>query len=306
LTGGRAHVAEIAFLGFGVLGAALAGRLVCSGHSVRAWTRPARDAAGAEALSARMSAAGVYPASSVEQAVSGAAGVLAAVPAGASAEVAAAAAMHLGEGALYVDLSAASPAIKRAGAARLAEQGAYYVDVAVLGTVAVTGWATPMVASGEGAAAFRDLATASDLEVRTIDGSAGDAALVKLLRSVYMKGRDALVVEMLLGARRHGLEDVVMDSIGGPGERVPFRSLSDRVMTGLAVHAGRRAEELASSAEVLRQAGVEPIVTEAGAERLRSLGALGLREAFGGERPEDARRVLEAIEERSGEAPADA
>jgi 3-hydroxyisobutyrate dehydrogenase-like beta-hydroxyacid dehydrogenase len=297
-------VADVAFLGFGELGSALAGRLGRTGHAVRAWSRAPCDAAGVEALRARRSAAGVRPAASVREAVSGAAAVLVTAPAGAAEALAAEAGPHLDGDALYADLSAAPPPTKRAGAARLAERGVRYVDVAVLGTVAVSGWATPMLASGEGAVAFRELV--AGLDVRAIDAPAGDAALVKLLRSVYMKGRDALVAEMLLGARRYGLEDVLLESIGGPGEQVPFRALSDRVMTGLAVHAGRRAEELASSVEVLREAGVDPIATEAGAARLRTLAELGLREAFRGQRPENARAVLDAIEERSGGAGVDA
>lgn len=298
-------MADVAFLGFGELGSALAGRLARGGHSVRGWSRAPRDAARVEALRARMSAAGVRPVASVREALPGAAAVFVAVPAGASEEVVAEAGPYLDGDALYADLSAAPPLTKRAGAARLAERGVRYIDVAVLGTVAVSGWATPMLASGEGAVAFGDLAVAWGLDVRAIDSPAGDAALVKLLRSVYMKGRDALVAEMLLGARRHGLEDLVVESIGGPGEQVPFRSLVDRVMTGLAVHAARRAEELASSGEALREAGVEPIVTEAGAARLRRLAELGLREAFRGQRPDDARGVLDAIEERSGGAGVD-
>jgi len=296
-------VADVAFLGFGELGSALAGRLGRTGHAVRAWSRAPCDAAGVEALRARRSAAGVRPAASVREAVSGAAAVLVTAPAGAAEALAAEAGPHLDGDALYADLSAAPPPTKRAGAARLAERGVRYVDVAVLGTVAVSGWATPMLASGEGAVAFRELV--AGLDVRAIDAPAGDAALVKLLRSVYMKGRDALVAEMLLGARRYGLEDVLLESIGGPGEQVPFRALSDRVMTGLGVHAGRRAEELASSVEVLREAGVDPIATDGGAARLRTLAELGLREAFRGQRPENARAVLDAIEERSGGAGVD-
>jgi hypothetical protein len=64
----------------------------------------------------------------------------------------------------------------------------------------------------------------------------------------------------------------------------------------MAVHAGRRADELAMSAQLLRSSAVEPIVTEAGSERLRWIAELGLREHFGGQRPPDPEVVLDAID----------
>jgi len=218
--------------------------------------------------------------------------VISAVPGSASEEVFAQALPLLSDDAVYVDLTAAPPEVKE----RAAERHDAYADGAVLGTVATSGAAVPIAAAGPGAAAFAELAGA--LNVTVLDGApAGTAARLKLVRSVYMKGRDALVLEMMLAARRLGVEDEVARSIAGPGEQVPFTELSERVLRALAVHAGRRAEELDSSAALLRELGVDPLVTEAGAERLRRLADLGLRERFGGERPPDGRATLDAVDE---------
>ena len=89
-----------------------------------------------------------------------------------------------------------------------------------------------------------------------LDGPPGRASLVKLLRSVYMKGRDALILEMLVAARRHGVEDAVLQSIGGPGEQVPFPDLASRVVRSLALYADRRSAELAAAAELLADVNV--------------------------------------------------
>jgi hypothetical protein len=92
-----------------------------------------------------------------------------------------------------------------------------------------------------------------------------------------------------------GVEDEVARSIAGPGEQVPFTELSERVLRALAVHAGRRSQELESAAALLRELGVDPVVTEAGADRLRRIA--GLREHFGGERPADGSTTLDAAED---------
>jgi hypothetical protein len=65
------------------------------------------------------------------------------------------------------------------------------------------------------------------------------------------------------------------------------------VLKALAIHAGRRAEELDSSAAVLRELGVAPLMAEAGAERLRQIA--WLREHFGGERPPTGRATLDEL-----------
>lgn len=290
-------MAVLALIGFGELGSALAGQLARSGaHEVRVLVRPRADPGDDEALGRRIEQVGARRCDSPEQALAGARAVLSAVPAREAGEVLARCAPLLERGACYVDLSSAPVAQKQTGAELLAATGALYVDGAVLGAVAASGAQAPILLSGPGAPVLLELAGQEGLALEVLDAPAGGATLVKLLRSVYMKGRDALVLEMMLAARRYGLERVVARSIGGPGEQVPFSALAERVLCSLALHAERRAEELRASGEVVRAAGVQPRVTLAGAQVLDELGALGLRERFGGERPSAGEEVLRAID----------
>jgi 3-hydroxyisobutyrate dehydrogenase-like beta-hydroxyacid dehydrogenase len=133
--------------------------------------------------------------------------------------------------------------------------------------------------------------------VTAIGLEAGHATTVKLVRSAYMKGRDALVVETLVAARRLGVLDAVLDSIRGPGEEVPFRQLADRLLGGVALHADRRAGELADAAAVLSAAGVEPLLADAGTVRLRRVAASGEAPA---RRPDGLAEFLPLIDARLG------
>lgn len=268
----------IAILGRGELGGALAEAL----HA-RVWTRGRGEALG--------------------EAVAGAACVVSAVPAVAQLELAILAAPHLASGSVYVDPSPLPPEAKEEVERAVSVSGALYADAAVLGTAAADGARVPFLVSGPGAERFRQLAEPHGLVVSALDAPTGAATRVKLLRSVFMKGRDALILEMLLAARRYGLVEPLVESIRGSGEQVPFPDLARRVMTALGIHAERRADELEASADVLRAGGVEPLVTAAGAERLSRLARLGLREHFAGERPENVEAVLAAIEKLSQEAP---
>lgn len=290
-------MALFAFIGFGELGSSLAEGLGRSRvHLVRTYTRERSAPTAAAALESRLRRTAAHRCPSLETAVSGATAVLSVVPAGESRAVAERCAPLLDRGAYYVDLTASAVAEKQAGAALVAQAGALYVDAAVLGTVATSGFQVPIVASGPGARGWKVLVDAEGMVVEVLDAPAGHATLLKLLRSVYMKGRDALILEMMIAARRYGLETRVAESIRGPGEQVPFTALAERVLCALAVHAERRADELLASSEVVRAAGVDPLMTLAGADVLHRLAELDLRERFDRERPSRGDQVLAAIE----------
>jgi 3-hydroxyisobutyrate dehydrogenase-like beta-hydroxyacid dehydrogenase len=290
-------VATFVFIGFGELASALAAAFADArlGPTL-VFSRPRPDPAGAAALRARVEASGAQLVPTLAEAVARADLVLACVPSSAASTVAAEAATVLAPGAVYADLTSAAPEVKERAAHQITRVDGRYADAAVLGAVAASGAQVPIAAAGEGAEAFRGLVAPAGIAVTVLEAPAGAAARLKLLRSVYLKGRDALVAEMMLGARRHGLEQMVAASIAGPGEEVPFTDLAERILRSLALHAGRRADELEASAAVLEAGDVEPAATRGAAERLRRLGALGLRESFDGRRPDSGADVLDRIE----------
>ena len=226
---------SFAFVGFGALAEAFAMGLRDGGAvDVAAFARPCRDAEAARALRRRLASAGVRSCASVEETAKGADVIVAAVPAAAAGEVAAACSSHLRSGALYVDPTPLPPTDKAELAAMLDAAGAQYADVAVMGTVAVDAHAVPMLAAGPGATRWAATVAPFGFRVSHVDGPPGRASLVKLLRSVYMKGRDALILEMLVAARRHGVEDAVLQSIGGAWRTGPLSrtGLAGRPLVG--------------------------------------------------------------------------
>jgi 3-hydroxyisobutyrate dehydrogenase-like beta-hydroxyacid dehydrogenase len=290
----------LTFVGFGELTASWAGALAGRDDlEVRVYARPRPDD---PRRCERSRAAGLDLHADLAGALAGADVVLACVPARASAAVAGACTGLLPPGSLYIDPAPAEPAAKRRLAAEMAAAEVDYADAALLGTVVVSGLELPTLAAGPGAARWAQIAAELGMRVTAIAGDAGRATAIKLIRSVYMKGRDALVLEMLVAARRHGVEAEVIGSIGGPGERVPFEALADRVLGALSVHAGRRADELAESAREIETVDLEPLVTRAAEERLRWMAGLDLGELR--ERREDAAAaVLDAIDASTGGAP---
>jgi 3-hydroxyisobutyrate dehydrogenase-like beta-hydroxyacid dehydrogenase len=105
------------------------------------------------------------------------------------------------------------------------------------------------------------------MPVDVVGNEPGDAAGLKLLRSVFMKGLAASVLESVEAARRRGAEDwlrrEIIEVIGEP--------LLERLLTGSVVHAERRHDEMDAAASYLDELGVEPRIATAAAGRLREL-----------------------------------
>ena len=206
---------------------------------------------------------------SLKTALQGADVVIAAVPGLANLDAALACSSEIGPEVLYVDVSSAAPQRKVDAAAAVDRSGARYVDVAVMGSAASAGISVPVMASGPGAMAWAQAFTPFGARVTVLPGGVGDAARLKLLRSVYLKGRDALLLELLVAVARYGVEDVVLQSMPNQSAAESFEGLVARTMKALDAHAPRRAEELVDASVVLKAVGVDPIMTLAAAERLR-------------------------------------
>ncbi len=175
----------------------------------------------------------------------------------------------LAAGTLYADLNTASPGLKRELAAALTVQ---FADVALIGIVPRTGLATPALASGAGAERFAELFGPLGMPVEVVGQRPGDAAGLKLLRSVFMKGIAAAAIEALEAARAAGAEGRVRADIAG----VLGEPLLERLLSGSRDHATRRADEMRAAAAYVEELGVDPRIASASAGWLDQLRDEGL------------------------------
>jgi len=250
----------VAVLGLGEAGGRLAADLVSLGVDVRGYDPSAVSAPG-----------GVARTDDPMSAVSGATIVLALTTAETALAAAESAFPGLRPDAIYADLNTASPALKGEIAALVATAGARFADVALLGPVPGRGLATPAVASGPGAQAFADAFGPLGMPVRVVSDRPGDAATLKLLRSVFMKGLAASVLESLHAAKAAGHREWLEGEIAG----VIGEPLLERLVEGSRRHALRRVDEMHAARELLLELGVEPRVVAASTVVLEELAATG-------------------------------
>jgi 3-hydroxyisobutyrate dehydrogenase-like beta-hydroxyacid dehydrogenase len=124
--------------------------------------------------------------------------------------------------------------------------------------------ASPMLFGGPHAAEF--LPTARQLGfagASVFSDRVGSAAAAKMCRSVIIKGMEALLGESLLAARRYGVEDAVLDSIGSLLNAADWRIQARYMISRSLIHGRRRAEEMREVARTVVEAGFEPRMSSA-------------------------------------------
>ena len=168
---------------------------------------------------------------------------------------------------VYADLNTAAPALKREIAALVAGTGARFADVALLGPVPVRGVGTPAVASGDGARAFADVLGPLGMPVEVLSERAGDAATLKLVRSVFMKGLAASATESMQAAEAAGCAEWMERELGA----VIGKPLLERLLEGSRTHAARRVDEMEAARDLLLELGVEPRIATASMSLLAGL-----------------------------------
>jgi 3-hydroxyisobutyrate dehydrogenase-like beta-hydroxyacid dehydrogenase len=173
---------------------------------------------------------------------------------------------HLDDGAVYVDMTTADPGDMRA-CAELSQRAAdgrslHFVDVAITGAVNLGGKKTPLLVAGGKAAYVQALFLPFGGPVRVVGEHPGDAASLKLLRSIYTKGMEALAVECLVTAQQMGLREqlyAVLQDI----DDAPLRTLMESMVRTHIPHSARRRNEVLEAQQQMARNGLAPVVLPA-------------------------------------------
>ena len=264
----------ISFIGFGEAGQAIASGLREAGAGrMSAWDILFPQAAGERLRQAR-EAIGVRGSSSAGDAVRDAEIVISAVTAAASVAAAQSVKAHLVGRPFFLDINSVSPGRKQE-TAKLFGEAARYVDVAVLAPIYPARHQTRMLLAGPHAAAVAPILAALGMRATIAGTEVGAAAAIKMVRSVMVKGIEALTLECFLAAARAGVVDEVANSLKNNYPGLDWSKIVPYNLERMAVHGERRAAEMEEVAETLRELGVEPLMTLGTVKRQREMGQVG-------------------------------
>ena len=266
---------RLAFLGFGEAATAIARGLSGSvGLNGAAFDIKLRDPGKRESVEANCGALGVSCCGSPGEAVSGACAVFSLVTADQAVDAAVSVSGCLDGRPWYFDCNSCSPGAKLRAEAVIGSGGGRYVDVAVMDPVHKSLHRTPLLISGTDASEAALFLGSLDMSATVIGDRVGRASTAKLARSVFVKGREAILIECLLAARKAGVEGPVLSSLSGTFPEVDWRGVAGRLVGRMQLHGQRRGEEMTAAAELVRELGLPGKMSVGAADWQRRIGEL--------------------------------
>ncbi|WP_108660387.1 NAD(P)-dependent oxidoreductase [Acuticoccus kandeliae] len=266
---------KITLLGFGEAGGALAEGWDKGAYaSLTAYDIKLTDPATAEAMAARIEARGAKVATSLEDALAEADLVVSLVTADQAQIAAEAAAPLMNQGALFFDGNSCSPGTKRNSSAAIEAAGARYVDVAVMGPIYPERHKVPLLIAGPHTGDAMAVIERLSMRAGIVEGDVGSASTVKMVRSIMMKGMEALFAELLLSATKSGVDARVIASLDVTFPGFGFTERGAFALERALVHGKRRAAEMKEVARTVAELGLPNPMATATVEWHDRLGTL--------------------------------
>jgi len=182
----------------------------------------------------------------------------------------------LAPGALWCDMNSVAPDTKRAAARAVAAAGGRYIDVAVLAPVEPARLGVPLLISGDAADEARTMLRSIGFgNLRVVGSEVGCASAIKMIRSIMVKGIEALTDEMLAAAARAGVADEVLASLDASEKSKPWAERAAYNLERMTTHGLRRAAEMEEAAKTLTALGVVPVMTNGTVLRQRAAASRG-------------------------------
>ena len=146
---------------------------------------------------------------------------------------------------------------------KLLDGKARYVDVAVIAPIHPKRHKTPLLIAGPYAGGVAPLLEEMEMKLKVVSGETGKAAAIKMIRSVMIKGLEALVIESYATARAYGVEDHVLPTLQETFPSIDWSQQGAYFFSRVVQHGKRRAEEMREAANTVKEAGFDPQLTAA-------------------------------------------
>lgn len=159
-------------------------------------------------------------------------------------------------GGLVIDINSVSPDRKRETAKRVEATGAEYLDMAVMTPVHPRGHGSPVLIAGPQAEVLCPVLAEMGFSARVAGSAAGDATAIKMVRSVFVKGLEAITVEALLAAEASGCFEEILESLSASYPGLGWPDIAEYQFERTLRHGARRAAEMEESAATLDALGL--------------------------------------------------
>ena len=274
--------ARLGLVGYGEVGKIFAAGLKAQVSTVSAWDLKFDAPLTRDEQRGHAERAAVLACESMAQLCQSADLVISAVTASNTLAVAQAAAAHMQPGAVFLDLNSASPGTKQQAAALIDGAGAHYVEAGVMTSVPPHGIRVPMLLGGARAVELAEVLALWGMNAKPVSRELGVASAIKMCRSVMIKGLEALVIESYATARAYGVEDHVLPTLQETFPSIDWTQQGAYFFSRVVHHGQRRAEEMREAANTVSEAGFDPFMASAIADKQQWVADLARAGVFQG------------------------
>ena len=181
----------------------------------------------------------------------------------------------------YADMNSTSASVKRRIAGVIGTSPANFVEGAILSAVGEAGANASILVAGECAESFaRRMNELGLVNVKYFSSTVGEASQVKMLRSIFSKGVECLLLEMLVAGKRAGLAEYLWNDIVNFMTKHPFQGIAENWIKTHPGASERRYHEMEQVLETLKELGVDPVMTRGTTEFFRKSTESGLAARF--------------------------
>ena len=287
---------KLGFIGFGGAAYGLAKGLQESGQiNITFFDSMLDDETAGPVITRRAEETYARPCSTLRELIEGAGIIISCVTGSAALAVATRAAPYLRPHHLYVDVNTTSPKTMELVADRLHQSGSPFADVAMMGAVPAFLHQVPCLASGDGSQLFKRLMEPYGMDISCVGDAPGQASAIKMLRSVFMKGFLALLIETLGATHRYGVDSIVLDSLSRTMAKNDFIETVRLQLAKGVISAERMSQEMEAVVQTLKELGAPAAMSVAARDTLRWCSSLELAEHFNFEMPGSLEEILDAL-----------
>ena len=283
------------FIGFGEVALHLSKGLKEEGiEQILAYTRSSSKSIYCE----RAKEAGVELTSTLEELVTRSEIIISAVHGHVALDIARDASRYIKEGCIFADLNNSTPSAKKQAAEIINAKGATFADVGLFEPPAHAGHKVLMYVSGDGAVQFKTIMSKYGFIIEALDEEPHKATIIKTLANIYMKGVQAVCLEVALSAQKAGINLELL----GPLVTRPVKNLpKDKELAFWATRgvqsAARKTAELQDIVMAMAEWGINPVMMEATIKRLNLILEYKLKDYLNSEIPlDDYKAIIEAID----------
>ena len=199
---------------------------------------------------------GIKHCKTLKDAISNADVVFSTVTADQAIVAARAAAPLMKQGAYFLDMNSCAPSSKQVSAGIMEKHDLRYVDVAVMEPVYPKQLDVPLLISGNWNGDVSELLSNLSLTFRVSDGPVGRASSIKMVRSIMVKGLEALTAECVLAAYAADVVDEVFPSLRDGHPKIDMEQRATYNFERSMTHGVRRAAEMDEVAKMVDDLGL--------------------------------------------------